>query len=161
MYDDAHEHPQRFNPRARVGRDSMLAQLRASLRRFQSTRPRGARRRLRCDRLMLALWFQSTRPRGARLLDSLYGVSHSACVSIHAPAWGATLSRRSAAFDASRFNPRARVGRDRTELHSSISAQRCFNPRARVGRDACCDARSTSARARRFNPRARVGRDRS
>ncbi len=55
---------------------------------FQSTRPRGARRRnLRSP--PCSTWFQSTRPRGARLTMGLDGVL-AALVSIHAPARGAT-----------------------------------------------------------------------
>jgi len=58
-----------FNPRARVGRDVLGVYKRGSEEfGFQSTRPRGARPKLRQN------------------LDS--GLT----VSIHAPAWGATLT---------------------------------------------------------------------
>ena len=78
-------------------------------------------------------------------------------VSIHAPAWGATLRYNSQFFLYHCFNPRARVGRDdknkalNQPLHTvSIHAPAwgatpfyftiiisliSFNPRARVGRD--------------------------
>ena len=57
-----------FNPRARVGRDLTSTRMAMACVKFQSTRPRGARRV------------------GGSLL-------HNAChVSIHAPAWGATVS---------------------------------------------------------------------
>jgi len=36
---------------------------------------------------------------------------------------------------SSRFNPRARVGRDPPQ-EPPLNARACFNPRARVGRDA-------------------------
>src|SRR5690606_33965310 len=79
---------------------------------FQSTRPRGARPALFWTASRLKE-FQSTRPRGARRPHTKPRrmIEH---VSIHAPAWGATR-RRSAARPRGppRFNPRARVGRDR------------------------------------------------
>ena len=98
-----------FNPRARVGRDTlelMHAQVEAE---FQSTRPRGARpadMQIPYDKAK----FQSTRPRGARrwLLSSS---SKPMC-----------------------FNPRARVGRDLLIEARCLSSD-SFNPRARVGRD--------------------------
>jgi len=120
-----------FNPRARVGRDlRKLTGMWCGLR-FQSTRPRGARRIFLC--LISTIYkFQSTRPRGARRRNR-YSESQD---------WG--------------FNPRARVGRDcaigvRPKLVVS------FNPRARVGRDSAADSFCASSSG--FNPRARVGRD--
>jgi len=104
-------------------------------------------------------------------------VSVTVVVSIHAPAWGATVdggvkhpfrefqstrprgarqpqARVFRAFH--RFNPRARVGRD-LRGHF-IGEEVCgFNPRARVGRDRTC--RACRPPGRGFNPRARVGRD--
>ena len=99
---------------------------------FQSTRPRGARRRhgYKVERLNP---FQSTRPRGARPraarpLAHHYGrfnpraragrdlsdaqQAPTDCVSIHAPARGATSRSLFASCQALRFNPRARAGRD-------------------------------------------------
>jgi len=65
-----------FNPRARVGRDVIFTKLSCSFFVFQSTRPRGAR--------LFLISFLC-------LPDS---------VSIHAPAWGATLQDASASsFD--------------------------------------------------------------
>jgi len=55
-------------------------------------------------------------------------------VSIHAPAWGATLYVIPGFPSRESFNPRARVGRDPSTC-SSRSARASFNPRARVGRD--------------------------
>ena len=98
-----------FNPRARVGRDSCSIRLSISLK-FQSTRPRGARliflvKNQRCCRFnprarvgrdvfpaqpLCRHLFQSTRPRGARRAVKL--PDSGRVVSIHAPAWGATLS---------------------------------------------------------------------
>ncbi len=55
-------------------------------------------------------------------------------VSIHTPAWGATIAFFFIFDTAGRFNPHARVGRDHTASRTwyhGIS----FNPHARVGRD--------------------------
>ena len=54
-----------FNPRARVGRDLVVASMIRSGVKFQSTRPRGARRYMQEYDFDLDK-FQSTRPRGAR-----------------------------------------------------------------------------------------------
>ena len=78
--------PLRFNSRARVGRDIILEQIVEAIR-FQFTRPRGARQ-------------------FSRLLRNLSNVS------IHAPAWGATLILAVVDVRPVSFNSRARVGRD-------------------------------------------------
>src|SRR5690606_18413326 len=124
--------------------------------RFQSTRPRGARRSL--SRLhSRRLWFQSTRPRGARP-DLAAVLQMSIEVSIHAPAWGATSSTCIRCYNGlSSFNPRARVGRDVVSEHAIDRWCESFNPRARVGRDVPNTA--SCLRTPSFNPRARVGRD--
>ena len=168
----------RFNPRARVGRDGCrkvahpaclgvsihapawgaTRALSASARtnkKFQSTRPRGARP---------GSWywhtrqvpFQSTRPRGARP-RGCGGRRSAHAVSIHAPAWGATRPWSGLHAWSRRFNPRARVGRD------------CPRQGERVGRvDVSIHAPAWGATNHpasgyrndsRFNPRARVGRD--
>jgi len=121
-----------FNPRARVGRDLIAHLVLQTSSSFQSTRPRGARRRV-------------------LLLSSI-----STRVSIHAPAWGATGGEDGFAVRVISFNPRARVGRDNglkrissafiVSIHApawgataaralELPRGRCFNPRARVGRD--------------------------
>ena len=144
----------RFNPRAREGRDSR-PNFGGLIKRFQSTRPRRARP---------FPFPQITLP----------------AVSIHAPAKGATTqyvfafngkqfqstrprrarpAARSGIHRSNRsFNPRAREGRD-VEFKSAAAALLCFNPRAREGRDW---RRQPSNRSRQcFNPRAREGRDQS
>ncbi len=55
--------------------------------------------------------FQSTRPHGARHGGGVH-LEHVAHVSIHAPARGATSGGRCTRPSRSRFNPRARTGRD-------------------------------------------------
>ena len=77
-----------FNPRARVGRDCLVD-----------------------PEDIVVYEFQSTRPRGARRLYNLEPI-HGQRVSIHAPAWGATLACYGCIYRLPRFNPRARVGRD-------------------------------------------------
>ncbi len=79
-----------FNPRARVGRD-----VRSPLwfRRVRCFNPRarvGRDSSITC-RFTISKAFQSTRPRGARPTRRQQ-VSQNSTVSIHAPAWGATLA---------------------------------------------------------------------
>ncbi len=124
-----------FNPRARAGRDifsasyrcmtgrvsihapargaTNLAVLSVRSSRFQSTRPRGARRAWlhRCIRGQL---FQSTRPRGARHpLGGLRGIINEfqSTRPRGARQSGGLICRRIGCF-----NPRARAGRDPDSL---------------------------------------------
>ena len=97
------------------------------------------------------------RARVGRDLDADKLDGRHANVSIHAPAWGATVSHRLGFCRTfAGFNPRARVGRDMV-LTQARTVETCFNPRARVGRDT--PAGRGPAGATSFNPRARVGRD--
>ena len=104
-----------FNPRTRVGCDSLTARKSCATCAFQSTHPRGVRptctqrglhgprcfnprTRVGCDTVILttvpsAVVFQSTHPRGVR--PDVFHIRCAQCrVSIHAPAWGATAARR-------------------------------------------------------------------
>ena len=121
-----------FNPRARVGRDFFLFLVLLDGFEFQSTRPRGARPNM---------WLPMNPSTGVSIHAPAWGATvrrrvhewrshvsiHApawgatvACipwcleerVSIHAPAWGATLPSGTSRSRYSRFNPRARVGRD-------------------------------------------------
>ena len=75
-------------------------------------------------------------------------------ISIHAPAWGATIAGLSNAARYSHFNPRARVGRDFGDgFWWQVFGD--FNPRARVGRDD--EDEKFLAELADFNPRARMG----
>ena len=144
-----------FYPRARMGRDAGTR---------NTTRP-------------LSL-FLSTRPHGARLLP-VVGHLSAALVSIHAPAWGATIQIGATSPALTRFYPRARMGRD-TRDPSGRTGRRSFYPRARMGRDVCpaleldgnvlflstrphgarpSIARRASSISTCFYPRARMGRD--
>ena len=104
-----------FNPRAHVGRDTFRSKCRISSFLFQSTRPRGARRGIRQDRV--ARVFQSTRPRGARpaitLRKSLESLFQSTRPRGARRQWP-PQTRRSGTC----FNPRAHVGRDCQSLNS-------------------------------------------
>ncbi len=65
---------------------------------------------------------------------TLVGVGAPPAVSIHAPAWGATLRQYPKLPCPYRFNPRARMGRDTLDNLYNQHPSR-FNPRARMGRD--------------------------
>jgi len=138
-----------FNPRARGGRDSFYGCV-DGCKPFQSTRPRGARR-----------WLDL-------VFDDLE-------VSIHAPAGGATTLAVNNLF-ASRFNPRARGGRD--SLYQAVKCRSMFqSTRPRGARRIYFERPAkvvvsihapaggatrvwdTCTRLFCFNPRARGGRD--
>jgi len=167
-------HPS-FNPRARAGRDTQVHNAISVYFKFQSTRPRGARRPLSLEELADAM-FQSTRPRGAR--RSGCSSRPREAVSIHAPARGATRSWRSSTTIPSSFNPRARAGRDFPFVLRVMCWYRFQSTRPRGARPAWDEAgatilkfqstrprgaRQTSSGShsteRSFNPRARAGRD--
>jgi len=80
----------RFNPRARVGRDSASTHTSPPRTSFQSTRPRGARL-IFFDRAGYT-WGFNPRARVGRD-PAVGGCRGPVGVSIHAPAWGATLHR--------------------------------------------------------------------
>ena len=78
------------------------------------------------------------------------------CISIHAPAWGATKAKLLAMTALYYFNPRSRVGSD--DGAGTIQAiAGHFNPRSRVGSDN--NKKSYSQGGEHFNPRSRVGSD--
>ena len=99
-----------FNPRTRVGCDNGISASGDTMTVFQSTHPRGVRPGDTGPQGP-AGEFQSTHPRGVRLHNRRHQ-RRAAKVSIHAPAWGATLLRSSTSFRSGRFNPRPRVGCD-------------------------------------------------
>jgi len=122
---------------------------------FQSTPPRGGRRR-------------SARIAGLGGRVSIHapawGATHTAIsclsagtVSIHAPAWGATHRPPRPRTSPRRFNPRPRVGGD-VEGGKVVPDRSRFNPRPRVGGDPPAGGNPTGGRGG-FNPRPRVGGD--
>ncbi len=122
--------------------------------------------------------FQSTRPRGARRRVKGFG-GFPGYVSIHAPTRGATRALRSASCRARCFNPRAHAGRDPQlkPMRRDFSQFQSTRPRGArpllVGPDqqhgrvsihaptrgATIKAARKSVRAACFNPRAHAGRD--
>ena len=143
---------------------------------FQSTRPRGARRQ---DSLyaQASSAFQSTRPRGARLGLAL-GLGRDLGVSIHAPARGATMLRGILRLCVLFQSTRPRGARQ-TQLNNARTAQEFQSTRPRgarlqerrgrrAGRAVSIHAPARGATGRGwcwmrrspcFNPRAREGRD--
>ena len=101
-----------FNPRARVGRDLSALPLRVSSSSF-NPRARVGRDTRACSRVRSRCRF-NPRARVGRD-NSSFGCPHCYCVSIHAPAWGATEGSSLIACQPNGFNPRARVGRDQEE----------------------------------------------
>ena len=98
-----------FNPRARVGRDQGRDAVHARRRSFQSTRPRGAR--LQEFDFSFSTTYFNPRARVGR--DAAKHPLHAQIlISIHAPAWGATFVSVRIGRLSPHFNPRARVGRD-------------------------------------------------
>jgi len=128
---------------------------------------------MRASALTVSSLFQSTRPRGARRRFS--NTDKTSIVSIHAPAGGATCIAI-LQFIECRFNPRARGGRDPYyPLLCNHKAFQSTRPRGARPELACkatqwgvsihapaggatCGFPALS-RAQRFNPRARGGRD--
>ena len=120
-----------FNSRAREGRDSPIASLRASAQVSTHAPARGA--------------------------TGLEGVGDGLrVVSTHAPARGATTASRAHGVQGTRFNSRAREGRDVEREHYFRPTQG-FNSRAREGRDTRCLWVILFHNG--FNSRAREGRD--
>ena len=124
-----------FNPRTRVGCDPSQSGRNYKQHGFNP------RTRVGCDvryclTLPAIIEFQSTHPRGVRLV--ILGVFITKeFVSIHAPAWGATLQSLFQTLSTIGFNPRTRVGCDRQSLGLLWLPYLCFNPRTRVGCDNC------------------------
>ena len=77
-------------------------------------------------------------------------------VSIHAPAWGATIRPASVKSFIHCFNPRPRMGGDMRKfgLDSSLTG---FNPRPRMGGDQ--NMQLSILHITCFNPRPRMGGD--
>ncbi len=92
-----------FNPRTRVGCDWWGMEDGPSVKVFQSTHPRGVRRPRRAASRRLPKLFQSTHPRGVRHRAAVPCRGTRTRVSIHAPAWGATLYVRPLLSSVLRF----------------------------------------------------------
>ena len=99
---------------------------------FQFTLPHGERP-LEQYQLEAAAMFQFTLPHGERPRSFERG-SQPCKVSIHAPAWGATIQLRHAPDDLQGFNSRSRMGSDQAATAKDESPAR-FNSRSRMGSD--------------------------
>ena len=122
-----------FNPRTRVGCDMILRSAITFRPTFQSTHPRGVRpaigvpflphlksfnprTRVGCDSLVYSdaspLGRFNPRTRVGCDISQVLDCSQIRKVSIHAPAWGATIARLPVFYNMLGFNPRTRVGCD-------------------------------------------------
>ena len=121
-----------FNPRTRMGCDSIPIALALKDFLFQSTHPHGVRQ----SAYTLASksnGFQSTHPHGVRPV-SLFSCRPKWRISIHAPAWGATLSgsRSRICFWISIHAP---AWGATPQAHTWCKSELNFNPRTRMGCD--------------------------
>ena len=143
-----------FNPRTRMGCDWSTADQKPPAYPFQSTHPHGVRL-ARIKAYSTASRFQSTHPHGVRhhdLSDSVVLLD----ISIHAPAWGATMIRANCAIIRSFQSTHPHGVR---QLSQQNSSWKCiyFNPRTRMGCDVQMDWDALSPED--FNPRTRMGCD--
>ena len=79
--------------------------------------------------------FQSTLPRGERLLQEQNELLSKNCISIHAPARGATGNENGFLWFCRNFNPRSREGSDLRQIEFKCGLAYDFNPRSREGSD--------------------------
>ena len=123
---------------------------------FQLTRPRGARQLTHAGSPGMH-GFQLTRPRGARPLLTLRAqLRHR--VSTHAPAWGATCSRRHAAPRAPRVSTHAPAW-GATQRHGRAHSERAMFQLTRPRGARLKHPQQQRDAPPSFNSRARVGRD--
>ena len=122
---------------------------------FQSTLPRGERQ---IDYLyeVYDYLFQSTLPRGERLSFYIF-YCWGYVISIHAPAWGATITLIFYEQNVHNFNPRSRVGSDLEGDYIFLTANVFQSTLPRGERQKRRHAKDYDPD---FNPRSRVGSDR-
>ncbi len=104
----------------------------ASIPAFQSTLPHGERH-AQTEQIDTANQFQSTLPHGERQTISLASMLDP-MVSIHAPAWGATLPDR-CQCDRLQFQSTLPHGERRVAITTIQFFFLSFNPRSRMGSD--------------------------
>ena len=121
-----------FNPRARVGRDSVHVGRAAARVDVSIHAPAWGATGMQCARSCALHAFQSTRPRGARL--QRVHVSRTAQRSFNPRARGGATPTTAASLAPTVFqSTRPRGARPTTPTHERLSGR--FNPRARAGRD--------------------------
>ncbi len=98
-----------FNPRPRMGGDLVLDRYIGLLASF-NPRPRMGGDFAIISLILHSIVFQSTPPHGGRHILP-YG-EYGNTVSIHAPAWGATMYKIRSIGGEKCFNPRPRMGGD-------------------------------------------------
>ena len=121
---------------------------------FQSTLPRRERRNCRFVTNAEQAKFQSTLPRRERL-DRVTVLCCFPCISIHAPAKGATILFLQYFLDCVFQSTLPR--RERLYIGQSVDCLENFNPRSREGSDPM--GLSVVLPNRHFNPRSREGSD--
>ena len=165
-----------FNPRSRVGSDVNQIQVPIPIRKFQSTLPRGERPCL-TDK---SNDHHDFNPRSRVGSDERFFIGYAGeTISIHAPAWGATVQLRIRGGSGKTFQSTLPRGErpnsasllsllslfqstlprgERRAPHGRGGAQKKnFNPRSRVGSDR--SSQSLNLLSSNFNPRSRVGSD--
>ncbi len=161
-----------FNPRTRVGCDVFIEDVVVSAERVSIPIPRTSpppssgfnpRTRVGCDNQLREAFalqrFVSIHAPAWGATMEIPRYARVFDVSIHAPAWGATLQATLQKKSPRSFNPRTRVGCDPLRRGAGNYLTPCFNPRTRVG----CDGHQCHQGRHRglcFNPRTRVGCDR-
>ena len=121
-----------FNPRSREGSDPTLDSKNLCNHPFQSTLPRGERRKIE-RRWHGRKRFQSTLPRGERR-DLSEIIPPKEIISIHAPARGATTKWAHHLFSDAFQSTLPRGERRTSSLDNPLSISD-FNPRSREGSD--------------------------
>ena len=102
--------PKNFNPRSRMGSDNTRQQKQAGTLGFQSTLPHGERLVVLDEDINPQKDFNPRSRMGSDFLRLFLMPGNR--ISIHAPAWGATLRISSLETLSSHFNPRSRMGSD-------------------------------------------------
>ena len=164
-----------FNPRTRVGCDSMASYRPSMIFLFQSTHPRGVRPMRQATSDKEDAMFQSTHPRGVRRTRRRRQSRLSQCfnprtrvgcdtapngrnsmtvrVSIHAPAWGATPRPLTGFLRHKSFNPRTLVGCDWRPCWAFPSASRFQSTHPRGVRHAVTSASGLVSAFQSTHPR--------
>ena len=121
-----------FNPRSRVGNDVGMFNGLSATGVFQSTFPRGERRK--CRRQSISTWNFNPRSRVGN--DDTTGVQKgvSAIISIHVPAWGTTYLPM-CVDDYIRISIHVPAWGTTLQASFNVISSVDFNPRSRVGND--------------------------
>ena len=99
---------------------------------FQSTLPHGERRASTSDNKS-GVSISIHAPAWGATIDQVHFLALQ-FISIHAPAWGATVRSSRKVLCALNFNPRSRMGSDNNDIQHSVPDSH-FNPRSRMGSD--------------------------